>query len=50
MENNFQQDNYETNFEESISLDKINDYYLFKENPAEFLFKKGYCNIVDIKY
>ena len=42
--------NYETNFEESISLDKINDYYLFKENPSEFLIKKGYCNIVDIKY
>lgn len=36
--------------QEHISLDKIEDYYAFVENPEEFLQKRGYYNISNITY
>lgn len=41
---------YDTNFETSFSLNSIEDYYQFKENPREFLLKRGYTNIQNIAY
>ena len=41
---------YDTNFEEQVSLNSIEDYYQFKENPVAFLAKRGYYNISNIQY
>ena len=41
---------YNTNFQESISLNSIEDYYKFKEDPIAFLAKKGYYNISNVRY
>lgn len=35
---------------EHISLDKIEDYYAFKDDPVAFLQKRGYYNISNIQY
>lgn len=35
---------------EHISLDKIEDYYSFKDDPIAFLQKRGYYNISNIQY
>lgn len=37
-------------FQEHISLNKIQDYYNFQDNPQEYLQRRGYSNISNISF